>query len=151
MYKPPPATTEGVTTVSTESVVTLTSRPTLGVNSNVRAKGGARRNGPTVKHQKVAALVFLAPKTGLYRVSGVASSKPWEGRAKVLRLGILKKDTPRAAKLRTLELPRDNSRVPFELTIELTAGHELVFLPLMPDWHNATTTAITDLAIALQN
>ena len=107
-------------------------------------------NGPDVRHQKTAALVFIAPSAGVYRVAGVASTKPWEGTAKVFRLGILKKDTQRAASLRTLELPRDGTRVPFELAIELTAGHELLFVPLMPDWHNATSTRIDELAVTMQ-
>jgi hypothetical protein len=31
--------------------------------------------------------------------------------------------------------------------IELAAGHELVLLPLMPDWHNATTTTLEQVAV----
>lgn len=30
--------------------------------------------------------------------------------------------------------------VPLDFEVELSGGHELVFLPLVPDWHNATTT-----------
>jgi len=104
-------------------------------------------NGADLKHQKTAALVFLVPESGVYRIAGVARTKPWEGGAKTFRLGLFKKDTQRAAKLKELSLPRDASPVPFELTVELTAGHELLFLPLMPDWHNATTTSIEDLTI----
>jgi len=106
-------------------------------------------NGPDVKHQKTGGLVFIAPSSGVYRVTGVARSKPWEGAAKVFRLGFFKKDTQRAAPLKVLELPRDGAAVPFELAVELTAGHELVVMPLMPDWHNATTTSIADLTITL--
>ena len=92
--------------------------------------------------------MFIAPDSGLYRVSGVARSKPWEGGAKIFRLSLRKKDTQRAAEVKLLELPRDGAPIPFELTVELTAGHELVFLPLMPDWHNATTTTIANLKIS---
>ena len=115
-------------------------------------KAGVRGawGGKGLNHQKTAGLVFIAPKAGVYIVKGVASSKPWEGKAKIYRLGIFKKDTQRAAKIKTLELPRDATPVPFELTVELTAGHELIFLPLMPDWHNATNTSIADLAITLK-
>ena len=104
--------------------------------------------GPDLNHQRVAGLVFIAPDSGLYRVSGVARSKPWEGGAKIFRLSLRKKDTQRAAEVKLLELPRDGAPIPFELTVELTAGHELVFLPLMPDWHNATTTTIANLKIS---
>ena len=100
--------------------------------------------------QKTCALIFIAPQAGLYVASGVAKSEPWEGGAKTFKLGIFKKDTQRAAPLQTLELPRDGSPVPFEVKVELTAGHELVFLPLMPDWHNATTTRVNDLVIERQ-
>jgi len=115
-------------------------------------KAGVRGawGGKGMNHQKTAGLVFIAPQAGVYRVKGVARSKPWEGRAKVYRLGIFKKDTQRAAEIKTLELPRDATGVPFELTVELAAGHELVFLPLMPDWHNATNTSIADLSITLR-
>ena len=107
-------------------------------------------SGKGMNHQKTAALVFITSKSGVYRVKGVAYSKPWEGKAKVMRLGVFKKDTQRAAKLKLLELPRDAKKIPFELTVELVAGHELIFLPLMPDWHNATKTTIADLSVTLQ-
>lgn len=107
--------------------------------------------GKGLEFQKIAAVVFIAPKSGIYKVSGTAKSKPWEGGAKIYRLAILKKDTQRAAEVKVLELPRDGSRVPFELSLELTAGHEIVFLPLMPDWHNTTTTHIEDLKITAPN
>ena len=97
--------------------------------------------------QKTAALVFIAPQSGIYKISGIAKSQPWEGGAEKFRLALLKKDTQRAAELKVLELPRDGTLVPFEITVELTAGHELVFLPLMPDWHNATNTSIEKLSV----
>ncbi len=97
--------------------------------------------------QKTAALVFIAPASGVYKVSGTAKSKPWEGGAEKFRLALMKKDTQRAAELKIVELSRDGTPVPFELNVELTAGHELVFLPLMPDWHNATNTTIEGLSI----
>ena len=49
--------------------------------------------------------------------------------------------------MQTIELSRDGARVPFEVKVELTTGHELLFHPLMPDWHNATTTTIENLSI----
>jgi hypothetical protein len=100
--------------------------------------------------QKIVGLIFIASKSGIFTVSGKAHSKPWEGGAKIFRLGIFKKDTQRSVELKMLELPRDNSPVPFEMMVELTAGHELVFLPVMPDWHNATTTVLEDLTIQEQ-
>ena len=46
-------------------------------------------------------------------------------------------------------LPRDGTRVAFDAEIELTAGHELLFVPMMHGLHNnATNLSIEDLAIA---
>ncbi len=62
-------------------------------------------------------------------------------------LQLLKKDTQRAAELRVFELPRDGAALPLEADVELTSGHELVFLPLVPDWNNATTVTMENLSI----
>ena len=97
--------------------------------------------------QKIAGLVFIAPRSGLYRVRATASSKPWTDGARRFRLVALKKDTQRAAEERTFVLPRDGSPVPLDFQVELASGHELVFLPLMPEWNNATTTHIDNLVI----
>lgn len=107
-------------------------------------------SGPwkSLEFQKIAGLVFIAPEAGIYQVKAKANSKPWTGGAKIFRLAVLKKDTQRAAEVKTFELPRDGAMVPLELQVELTAGHELVFLPLMPDWNNATTIRIEALTVA---
>ena len=97
--------------------------------------------------QKIAGLVFIAPQSARYRVRASASSKPWTGGAQSFRLAVLKKDTQRAAEVRSVVLPREGTPVPLDFEVELTAGHELVFLPLMPDWNNATTTRIDNLVI----
>ena len=110
------------------------------------ARGPATGN----EGQKIAGLVFIAPKSGLYTLSATARSKPWEGGAKFFRLGLFKKDTQRAAELKVLELPRDGTPVPLELKVELTEGHELVLLPLMPDWHNGTHTTVENLVVKLE-
>ncbi len=99
--------------------------------------------------QRIAGLIFIAPKTGVYHITANAFTKPWTGNAKIFPLAILKKDTQRATQEKLLELPRDATKVPLDFKVELTAGHELVFLPLMPDWHNATNTTTEDLAIAV--
>jgi hypothetical protein len=38
--------------------------------------------------------------------------------------------------------------VPLAAEVELTAGHELLFLPLVPTFNNATTMRIDQLAIS---
>lgn len=97
--------------------------------------------------QRIAGLIFIAPQSGTYRVIGKAFSKPWEGGAQTFKLGVFKKDTQRATPEKTFNLPRNGEIVPLDFTIELTAGHELAFVPLMPDWHNATNTTIEELSI----
>jgi hypothetical protein len=99
------------------------------------------------EYQKIAGLVFIAPESGVYQVKGTASSKPWSGGMKSFSLKILKKDTQRAAELAAVDLPRDATPVPVMIEAELTAGHELVILPLVPDWNNATTITIEALTI----
>ena len=48
-----------------------------------------------------------------------------------------------------MHLPRDGTPVAFDAEIELTAGHELLFVPMMHGLHNnATNLSIEDLAIA---
>ena len=97
--------------------------------------------------QKIAGVVFITPQTGTYRVTATARSKPWEGGAQSFKLGVFKKDTQRAPLEKFFDLPRSGDAVKIDFTIELTAGHELAFIPLMPDWHNATTTSIDELTI----
>ena len=97
---------------------------------------------------KIPVLVFIAPKSGIYKVTGSAKSKPWEGGAKMFPLSLRKRDTQRAAEVTTIQLPRDGTLVPFTAEIELTAGHELLFVPMMQGLdNNATNLTIEDLII----
>jgi hypothetical protein len=105
-------------------------------------------NGAGLNHAKTAALVFIAPQPGIYRVAGKAKTKPWEGGAQTYKLAILKKDAQRAAEVKAFELPRDGQLVALDAEIELSAGHELVFLPMMQGvWNNATTTTLEGLSV----
>ena len=52
------------------------------------------------------------------------------------------------AGIAAVELPRDNSPVAFRAEAELSAGHELLLMPMMPHWHNAATTRIEGLKIS---
>lgn len=97
--------------------------------------------------QRIAGLVFIAPASGTWHISGKASSIPWEGGAKTYQIGIFKKDTQRAVRQAIIEMPRTGASVDIDVTIDLTTGHELVLLPLMPDWHNATHIKIAGLKV----
>jgi hypothetical protein len=85
---------------------------------------------------KIPVLVFIAPKSATYQITGTASSKPWEGGAKTYPLSLRKKDAQRAAEITTLQLPRDGTLVLIKAEIELTEGHELLFVPMTQDLHN---------------
>ncbi|MHC4406786.1 MAG: hypothetical protein ACYTG0_44765 [Planctomycetota bacterium] len=47
-------------------------------------------------------------------------------------------------------MPRDGSPVKIDCRVDLTLGHELVFLPLMPAWNNAIATTLENLTIELE-
>ena len=105
--------------------------------------GGEGNNYP-----KVPALGFIAPKSGIYKVNGSAKSKPWDGK-RTIPLSLRKNDTQRAAELKTIPLPSDGKPVPFELEVELTAGHELLFVPMMHGLdNNASNISIEGLSIS---
>lgn len=52
-----------------------------------------------------------------------------------------------SAALQLVKLPREGTPVPFELKVELAQGHELVFLPLIPEWHYVANFSIEGLTI----
>ena len=113
---------------------------------NGNAKLSIRGAWSNSNFQKIAGIVFIAPQSGVYHVRGVVKSNPWEGKA-VCPLSILKKDAQRAVQETQYELPSDGSGVEIDFKVELNPGHELVFLPLMPEWHNATTVTIEGLVV----
>ncbi len=123
-----------------------------GGQPSVKVENGTARlsvGGPWPNHefQKIAGVVFIAPASGVYRVTAAAHTKPWTGGAQKFRLAVMKKDAQRAAEVARFDLPRDDTPVPLDFAVELTKEHELVFLPLMPDWNNATTVVIENLSI----
>ncbi len=123
-----------------------------GGQPKVQIENGAARisvAGPWENHafQKIAGLVFIPPEGGVYRLRGSARTRPWTGKADSFRLVLLKKDTQRAVEVKAYTLPRSGTAVELDVRVELTEGHELVLLPLMPDWNNATATQIDGLEV----
>jgi hypothetical protein len=120
-------------------------------NGNVNFGAMGPWGGNEFNFAKIPALVFIAPKSGIYKVTGTAKSKPWDGAAKTFPLSLRKKDTQRAAEVKTVQLPRDGTPVPFEAEVELTAGHELLFVPMMHGLHNnAANVTIEGLHVDLK-
>ena len=105
-------------------------------------------NGGDLNFAKIPVLAFIAPQNGTYKVTGTASAKPWEGGAKTFPLSLRKKDTQRAAEIKIIQLPRDGTPVPFTAEVELTADHELLFVPMMQGiYNNAANVMIEGLVI----
>jgi hypothetical protein len=100
--------------------------------------------------QKIAALVFIVPKTGTYTVRGTVHSKPWEGGAKALGFRLLAKDGQAANLLKTIELPRGEDVPLGDVKTDLREGQELVFVPEAKPWHNASTITLKDLEIRFE-
>ncbi|MFT7513922.1 MAG: hypothetical protein ACI9QL_003137 [Candidatus Omnitrophota bacterium] len=63
--------------------------------------------------------------------------------------GAYKKDTQRAVPLGKVILPSDNTSVPFEWAVELTARHELVLVPTLPHHNNGANLNVTGLRVRL--
>ncbi len=96
--------------------------------------------------QKICALIFTAPKPGVWRVTGIARSDPWDGSAPHIDLRLMQKDTQRASELQVIRLPR-KTNVPFTADIRLGVGQELVLVPAIGT-QNATTLTIRDLTVS---
>ena len=108
--------------------------------------GGEGNNYP-----KIPVLAFIVPKTGTYKITGTASSKPWTGGAKSFPLSLRKKDAQRAAEITAIQLPCNGTPVPFTAEVDLTVGHELLFVPMMHRLdNNASNIAIEDLVVREQ-
>ncbi len=107
--------------------------------------GGNEFNFP-----KIPALAFIAPNAGRYKVAGSARSKPWEGNAKSIPLSLRKRDTQRAAEITWFSLPRDGSPVELKAEVDLAAGDELLFVPMMQGLdNNASNVSIEALSITV--
>ncbi len=97
---------------------------------------------------KIPVLAFIAPKSGSYKAAGNANSKPWEGGAKSVAFSIRKKDTQRAAEIASVQLPSEGDAVKFSVEVDLAAGDELAFVPMLQDTpNNATNITIEGLVV----
>jgi hypothetical protein len=104
--------------------------------------------GKEFNYPKIPVLAFIAPAGATYKITGTASAKPWDGRAKSFTLSLRKMDTQRAAEVLTITLPRDGTPVPFEAQVDLSEGHELLFVPMMQRLdNNAANIKIEGLTI----
>ena len=70
------------------------------------------------------------------------------GGAKTFPPSFRKRDTQRAAEFSAIQLPRDATLVPFNIEVELTAGHALLFVPMMHSlYNNAVNFSIESLNV----
>ena len=107
--------------------------------------------GPWQNHefQKTAALIFIAPEGGTYQVRAKVSAKKWTGGVDHCMLSLRKKDTQRSAEVESVKIPFGDDAVEIAMTADLSAGHELVILPLMPHWNNGLSLTLENLRIEL--
>ena len=118
-------------------------------NGTLRMAAMGPWNGGELNFAKIPTLAFIAPANGIYLVTGTGSAKPWEGDAKTFLLSLRKKDTQRASEVTSIELPRDGTPQPFSMEVELNAGHELLFVPMMQGLHhNAVNFTIEGLTVS---
>ena len=118
-------------------------------NGTIRMAAMGPWNGGDLNFAKVPALAFIAPASGTYKITGTASAKPWDGGAKIFPLSFRKKDTQRAAEVSAIQLPRDGTAQPFSVEVELSAGHELLLVPMMHGlYNNAANFTIEALEIS---
>ena len=112
---------------------------------------GAWGGGGSEPGNKRAALVFIAPQKGTYRVTGTARAFVWEGdKAAGASLSLLKSDpkTNKITRLRSIVTP-DATDVAIEGTeVELDVGEELIFLNAINSMYTAAVTDLTGLKIA---
>lgn len=96
--------------------------------------------------EKLAALVFVAPKAGRYMVSGQVSASLWEGSGSVT-LRVYQKDSQAVSELKTVALPDKKPVDLAGLSVTLQAGQELVFVPKIGRHHTAGTFTLRDLKV----
>ena len=128
---------------------------TQGGHASATVEGGGVKlgvmgpwGGNEFNYPKTGALAFIAPADGTWRITAKASVKPWDGGAQEFPLAALKKDTQRAAEVRSFKLPRDGTAVALDFTVALNAGHELLLAPMTEHLHNnAGTVTIESVTV----
>jgi hypothetical protein len=103
--------------------------------------------GPDVEHVKTAAVVFVVPSPGVWRIRGTASAKKWEGGASSVPLQLRKRDAQRVAELNSWPLPTDGKPVRFEAKIDAALGHELFLMPWPGEYHCGIAVEIAGLEL----
>lgn len=121
-------------------------QPTAALKDNaLQLKTRAPHGQPP--QRRVCALVFVAPETGSYSLSGTASARIWEGGNK-MTLRLLRMNASDAAEAGSLAIA-PNAAVPLDgLGVQLNAGDELVLLPEIDGMFNGGELNLRDLAIS---
>ena len=99
--------------------------------------------------KKQAALSFIVPEGGVYRIRAIAKSRPWDGRNDAF-LHVMKRDEQRVGEIEKSILPPDGEPVEIDVTVDAARGHELVFLTEMHHHNNATNIGLMGLTITKQ-
>ncbi len=98
--------------------------------------------------EKLPALVFVAPKTGEYAVSGELTARVWYGSGKVTMLVLLRDDAV-VAELKRYTLESNKPVDLAGLAVQLEQGQELVFVPRFGRHHVAAGFKFEGLTLRL--
>ena len=97
--------------------------------------------------RKQAALSFIVPESGIYRIQATVKSKPWGGTRADAYLRIMKRDEQRVGEIEKFALKADGTPVTIDLEIDAALGHEIVFLTEMPNNNSSTNVEIKDVMV----
>lgn len=98
---------------------------------------------------KMAALVFIAPAKGTYTVSGIARAGVWQGDKAAASLSLMKGDSKagKVTRIRSLATPSDTDVTLENIEVELDAGQELIFAPIVTQMYTAANLELRDLKV----
>jgi hypothetical protein len=111
-------------------------------------RGGWGGDG-SMPGNKMVALVFIAPAKGTYTVMGTARAGVWQGDKAAASLSVLKADTKanKITRVRSIATPSDTDVALEEIEVEMEAGQELLFVPMVTQMYTAANLELRDLKI----
>jgi len=121
--------------------------PSLALKDGTIQMGTLGPWGGDQNFPKQAALSFIVPESGTYKIKATAKSNPWGGSKADVFVRVLKRDEQRVGEIRKFTLNADGTPVTIEIEVDAAEGHELVLLTEMPNHNNSTNVEVTDLTV----
>ncbi len=97
--------------------------------------------------KKQAALSFIVPENGQYRIRFTAKSDPWGGTNADAFLYVMKRDEQRVGEIKKFTLKADKTSVDVDIEVDAAMGHELVILTEMPNHNGSTNVTVSGLTV----